>query len=438
MEQKTAGSQYPLAALTVCKGGVTNLLIYTVQPGDTVFSIAQSLGSSVVLIQAANRLGNPDEIYPGQQLLVPVLSGTQVRVQPGDSLFGLARRFDLPLDVLAAANNLFAPYTIYPGQVLQVPATLVPAVGCIAFLSSRANGRWDIWARNPSRVGVNRLTFGLGGPASVPYWSPNGQRLAFVGESGELLVLDVATRQARSLVGGLPEFTTLSWSPDSQSLLFSLNGQVIQVNALTGATRLITSGDDPVWLPSGQALLFTREVAPLTEQVFQANLDGSRVRQVTNLREAGNIQNLAVDPRGELVAFTSPGASVSIVYIAEIASGQIRETPPGEQGKDYFPAWSPDGDYLAYNSTIFTESVGFRGRVRLVNRQGAFVGDLTDVACLGERLAWSPDSQYIAFPNCIMDLAQLTLVTAGQLPVQITANGINVHPAWRQQACPIS
>lgn len=414
------------------------MLIYTVQPGDTVWQIACQLHSTVKLIIAANQLTNPDMIVPGQQLLVPVLTGTMVRVQPGDSLFTLARRFDLPVEVIAAANDLTAPFTILPGQELQIPITLVPAAGCIAFLSSRAAGRQDIWARTPSRVGLTRLTFGLGGPASVPVWSPNGQLLAFVSESGALLVLEVATRQVRNLIGQLPDFTPFSWAPDSQSLVFSLNQQIILIDALTGATRVITTGEQPAFLPDGESIVFTREVAEFTEQVFRINLDGSGLQQVTRLAEAGNISGLTVDPQGELIAFTSPGASVSLVYIAELSTGQIRSTPAGEVGRDLFPVWSPNGERLAYNSTIFTADQTFQGQVRVVDRMGQLVADLTDIACLGERLAWSPDSQRIVFPNCLFGLAQLTIVSSNSLPVQITAHGINIHPTWRSADCPMS
>jgi TolB protein len=338
--------------------------------------------------------------------------------------------------VIAAANNLTPPFTILPGQELRIPLTLVPADGCIAFLSTRAAGRYDLWARTPSRVGSSRLTFSLGGPASIPVWAPDGQSLAFVGEAGTLFVWDATTRQVRSLLSQLPGFTMFNWSPDSQALILSLNEQIILIEALTGATRPITTGDSPAFLPDGQSIVFTRPTGEFVEQVFTINLDGTGLRQVTNLPEAGNISDLSVDPRGELIAFTSPGASVSIVYIAELATGRIRMTPAGPLGRDLFPVWSPDGESLAYNSTIFTPDQNFQGMIRVVNRQGQLVNDLTDVACLGERLAWSPNSQWIAFPNCLFGLAQLTVVAPSRLPVQITSHGINIHPSWRLANCP--
>ncbi len=43
-------------------------------------------------------------------------------VQPGDTLGSIAARFEVPLDALLEANNLSAETIIYPGQTLWIPA----------------------------------------------------------------------------------------------------------------------------------------------------------------------------------------------------------------------------------------------------------------------------------------------------------------------------
>ena len=44
---------------------------YTVQQGDTLAGIAQAFGTTVEAIQAANGIEDPDEIFPGQVLVIP-------------------------------------------------------------------------------------------------------------------------------------------------------------------------------------------------------------------------------------------------------------------------------------------------------------------------------------------------------------------------------
>lgn len=50
-------------------------VIHVVRAGDTVFRIAQMYGSTIEAIVEANNLVNPDLIYPGQRLIVPILRG---------------------------------------------------------------------------------------------------------------------------------------------------------------------------------------------------------------------------------------------------------------------------------------------------------------------------------------------------------------------------
>ena len=45
--------------------------LYTVQPGDTLFSIATRFGTTIQAIVEANNLANPDALQVGQQLIIP-------------------------------------------------------------------------------------------------------------------------------------------------------------------------------------------------------------------------------------------------------------------------------------------------------------------------------------------------------------------------------
>ena len=47
-------------------------IIYTVQAGDTLYSIARLYGSTMQAIIDANNILNPNLIYPGSVILIPV------------------------------------------------------------------------------------------------------------------------------------------------------------------------------------------------------------------------------------------------------------------------------------------------------------------------------------------------------------------------------
>ncbi len=49
--------------------------VYVVQPGDTLLAIATRFGVTVDSILAANNLTNPDFVFAGQRLVIPLMSG---------------------------------------------------------------------------------------------------------------------------------------------------------------------------------------------------------------------------------------------------------------------------------------------------------------------------------------------------------------------------
>ena len=102
---------------------------YTVQAGDTLYSIARRYGTTVEAIQSANGILNPSYIRAGQKLTIPGASttpapttgGTTYVVQADDTLYSIADRFCKNVWDIVVANNLADPSLIYVGQVLIIP-----------------------------------------------------------------------------------------------------------------------------------------------------------------------------------------------------------------------------------------------------------------------------------------------------------------------------
>ena len=102
------------------------LEIHVVKSGDTLYAIARRYGLSVEALSEANQLQNPALLSVGQALLIPGADELYT-VRRGDTLYALARRFGLSARCLIAANpQLENPNLIYPGQRLRVPLSGCP------------------------------------------------------------------------------------------------------------------------------------------------------------------------------------------------------------------------------------------------------------------------------------------------------------------------
>jgi len=129
----------------------------TVQPSDTLSSIAVDCGTTVDAIQAANP-GMIWSLAPGQVLYIPTgynpsaptyfpanMGGSTYVIQWGDTLGDIAMRNGVSLsDILAFNPQIWNPSLIFPGQVINLPAfASVPS-------STNYPSAYDPTACNPS------------------------------------------------------------------------------------------------------------------------------------------------------------------------------------------------------------------------------------------------------------------------------------------------
>jgi murein DD-endopeptidase MepM/ murein hydrolase activator NlpD len=138
-----------------------------VQPGDTLYGIAQRHGVAVAAIKDANGLTS-DSVRPGQRLVLPAdahdrgppaapvtkappaLDRTATYTPPapaqpavqappgwegryilknGESLYGIALQHHVSLEELKRANGISDPTKVWAGTVLNVPSQPAPSVG---------------------------------------------------------------------------------------------------------------------------------------------------------------------------------------------------------------------------------------------------------------------------------------------------------------------
>lgn len=105
-------------------------MTYTVQSGDTLWKISQNTGISLSSLRTWNwKSVSGDILVPGAQLFIAepdLLMGNPGKelphytVQSGDTLWSISQKLSATVDQLKSWNNLTTTTNIYPGQVLKL------------------------------------------------------------------------------------------------------------------------------------------------------------------------------------------------------------------------------------------------------------------------------------------------------------------------------
>jgi len=205
----------------------------------------------------------------------------------------------------------------------------------------------------------------------------------------------------------LAETTTgshLQWSPDGTRFAFSDVGGIYVMNADgTGEKRLSTEASDgwPTWSPDGTKLAF-RGVRSDGDGIYVMNADGSGQRRLTN---GGEIWP-AWSPDGKRIAFAGgPAQGAEISVMNTDGSGRRQLTRLGGFSDD--PAWSPDGSKIAFRhrSELWVVNVDGTaprslvspGGTMALDPQGSGANKLATAGGDPAGPAWSPDGEHIAY-----------------------------------------
>lgn len=106
---------------------------YTIQTGDTLYSIAERYNVTVDELKAANGITDAESLTVGQVLIIPTgqeppllptpTSGGETIhvVQRGENLFRISLRYGTTVQAIANRNNIVNPSLIWVGQKLVIP-----------------------------------------------------------------------------------------------------------------------------------------------------------------------------------------------------------------------------------------------------------------------------------------------------------------------------
>ena len=146
----------------------------------------------------------------------------------------------------------------------------------------------------------------------------------------------------------------------------------------------------PAWSPDGSTIAYCSDATTTDLALWVMDADGRNPRMVVQPLGNGGNDWPAWSPNGLYIAFSAFVSPVSQIYVVEAKSGEIKQLTD-QSGGAYAPAWSPDGKRIAYVARN-----GAKDDIWVIGADGTGAIPLTQSG-VSASPTWSPDGQHLAY-----------------------------------------
>lgn len=238
-----------------------------------------------------------------------------------------------------------------------------------------------------------------------PTWSPDGRELAFdrdvlfKDEHGLCVIQADGTSPA--MLWSIGSAAQPAWSPLGDWIacrVFSADERALMLLNRDGQRSQHVSDEcyAPSWAPDGQLLACVRYSSTNDRDICLVDWHGTDLQIL--LAGPTDDGDPAWSPNGQHIAFTSNRDGAYNIYVVNVDDMQITQIThaTGDPRRGMIqPAWSPDGTQIAF---VCTSGLPFlsEGRLYVVSATGGEPKLLLDAdRCYDP--AWSPDGAWLAF-----------------------------------------
>jgi len=247
-------------------------------------------------------------------------------------------------------------------------------------------------------------------------WSPVARKVVYaagLGRGTEIYTMDITGQHRQRLTDNSWQDTFPVWSPDGSQVVFFRRGgefsdtlmRAYVMSADGSEQRLLLDDPDVVsgsafWSPSGQHIAVqignfeARPGKPPIDDIIV--LDVSSGEEILRLADGSDHSGTQWSHDGTRLAFASDRDGSYQLFVVDVTSGNQMKL--SEIGDVINLDWSPNDEQIVFNA--FPEEVF---NIYVVRSDGTGLVNLTDRPAYDVGGKWSPDGQRIAFSSTVFE-----------------------------------
>ncbi len=256
--------------------------------------------------------------------------------------------------------------------------------------------------------------------------SPDRQRVVYAAlradRGSDLWLMDENGRHQRLLECPMIACRNATFAPDGSRIVYEQLD--ISPENIAGTTTLwwldLTTGEtapvfqdtslpgfSPAWSPDGQWLSYIAPAMPTKIQLY--NLADGRVHEFPTITS----MSVVWSPSGQAVLLTDVNretlreGSQALTHLLrfDVIDAVLTDISQELDVSDSWPAWSPDGEQVAFVRRVFSNGQPERGnQVWVMDADGQNARPVTDSAnTLHQNITWSPDGRFLLYHRYDLD-----------------------------------